>query len=134
MHGKLTAADGDKVSDRIEKGYPKPTLEQNRARTATLTQALLDDGAVRWETDLDEPTKFEVVSLAVCRKAVVAVLQVQQRFRAQATWYVTAFDSTSGEQRWQQELRATPLPGGLLIDRDGRTIVATLTGELLSFQ
>jgi hypothetical protein len=134
MHGKLTVADGDKVAERIEKGYAAPTAEQNRARSATLAQTLLDDGAVRWETDLDEPTKFEVVSIAVCPKTVVSVLKYQQRFRAQPTWYVTAFDATSGEQRWQQELRSTPLPGGLLIDRDGRTIVATLDGEVLCFQ
>jgi outer membrane protein assembly factor BamB len=134
MQGKLTAADGDKVAARIEQGPTPPTPEQQRARSNTLADTLAADGAVRWQTDLDEPAKFEVVSLAVCPTSVVAVLQYQQRFRAQPTWYVMAFDSTTGKPRWQQELRVTPLPGGLLVDRDGQTIVATTSGELLCFK
>ncbi|MEQ8789248.1 MAG: PQQ-binding-like beta-propeller repeat protein [Pirellulaceae bacterium] len=132
-HGKLAAAEADKVSERIEKGYPTPTPAQRRARSATLAQTLEDDGAIRWQTDLDEPTKFEVVSLAVDPKTVVAVLRYQLKIRAQPTWYVMAFDASSGDERWRQELRGTPLPGGLLIDRDGQTIVTMTNGEVLCF-
>jgi hypothetical protein len=46
---------------------------------------------------------------------------------------VVAFDKQKGAPLWRQELRDEPLPGGLLVDRDGRVIVSMLAGGLTCF-
>jgi outer membrane protein assembly factor BamB len=40
----------------------------------------------------------------------------------------------TGAPSWQQEIPGEPLPGGLLVDRDGRIVVATLDGRLLAYR
>jgi outer membrane protein assembly factor BamB len=98
-----------------------------------LSAAFKTDGAVRWTSDLGESNKFEALSLAVCPNAILAVVQFQQKYRAQPQWYVVAFDKQKGAPLWRQELRDEPLPGGLLVDRDGRVIVSMLAGGLTCF-
>ena len=69
--------------------------------------------------------------MVVCPNAVVAVVQYQQKYRSQPQWYVAAFDVQTGKTFYRQELSSEPLPGGLLVDRDGRAIVTMLDGGLL---
>ena len=40
---------------------------------------------------------------------------------------------TVGEPMWRQDLPASPLPGGLLVDSRGRTVVVLLDGAVMSF-
>jgi hypothetical protein len=95
---------------------------------------LLEQGdAVRWKTDLGSANKFEVVSLLVCPNAVVAVTHSQSRNRAQAQWWLSALDKKNGQQILRQEIRGEPLPEGLLMDREGRLVVAMLDGSHLCF-
>ena len=72
------------------------------------------------------------MSLVVGPNAVVAVVQHQQKFRAQPQWFVVSFDQGTGKATWRHEIKDEPLPGGLLINRDGRIVGTTLTGNLLS--
>ena len=95
--------------------------------------ALREADAVRWETNLGEPNKFEAVSLVVCPNAVLAVVRNQQKFRSQPQWYLVALEAKSGRQLFKRELRGDPLPGGLLVDRDGRIVVTLLDGRVLGF-
>ena len=128
--GQLTCCDADKVAARIEKGYPKPPAGARRFR-ANLAMALAADGAVRWQSDMGEPNKFEAVSLAVCPNAVVAVVQQQQKYRAWPQWYVVAYDKKTGSPYWRHEIRQEPLPGGLLVDSGGQVVVTMLDGKVL---
>jgi outer membrane protein assembly factor BamB len=90
-HGKLTCCDATKVAERIEAGFPdSPTGRPRHWRT--LAETFAADGAVRWQSDLGEPNKFEVHSLAVCPESVVAVVQYQHRVRAQPQWFLVALD------------------------------------------
>jgi outer membrane protein assembly factor BamB len=43
-----------------------------------------------------------------------------------------SFDQGTGKATWRHEIKDEPLPGGLLINRDGRIVVTTLAGNLLS--
>ena len=52
------------------------------------------------------------------------------QFRAQPQWFVVAFNKKTGAPFWRQELRAEPLPGGLLVDRNGQVVVTMLDGGL----
>lgn len=51
-------------------------------------RALEADAAERWQTDLNEPNKFEVSSMAVSPESVVAVVRYQNRVRSQPRWFV----------------------------------------------
>jgi len=125
-HGKLACFDIEKTVARLGKGL-RPPSDRNR-RFHNLFSALSSDGAVQWQTDLNQPSKFEVVSMAVCPDVVIAVFAYQQRVRARIEWSVAAFDLKDGKQLWRQPIAGEPLPGGLLVDRDGRVVITTLAG------
>ncbi len=132
-HGKLTCLDAEKVAQRMREGF----RNDNRPRDDRagwlygLALALQQDGAALWQTDLGQPNKFEVVSIAVCPNAVVVAVGHQVRFRAQPQWFAVALDAKDGKQLWKQELRGKPLPGGLLVDRSGQVITSMLGGDLV---
>ncbi len=130
--GKLTCLDSAKVEKQIAEGMPRAKGGRDRALGGLV--ALLEQGdAVRWKTDLGSANKFEVVSLLVCPNAVVAVTHSQSRNRAQAQWWLSALDKKNGQQILRQEIRGEPLPEGLLMDREGRLVVAMLDGSHLCF-
>ena len=130
-HGSITCYDTDRVLEQMQIGVEGPS-DRRRGRTS-LTDALRDADAVRWETNLGESNKFEAVSLVVCPNAVIAVVRNQQKFRSQPQWYLTALEAKSGRLMFQRELRGDPLPGGLLVDRDGRIVVTMLDGRVLGY-
>ncbi|MHC4400868.1 MAG: outer membrane protein assembly factor BamB family protein, partial [Planctomycetota bacterium] len=118
-NGKLTCCEAEKVAERIQKGFPPPETPGRPRRWFALAELFSADGAVRWQSDLNEPNKFEVHSLAVCPEAVVAVVQYQHRVRSQPQWFLAAFKADDGTPIWfwRHELPSKPLPGGLLVDR-----------------
>ncbi len=131
--GKLISCDGDKAVKRIEKGLPATATPAQR-RWLGLADALKGDNAIRWTTDLDQ-REFEVVSLAVCPTSVAAVVKYQVRARAHPEWFLVAFNSNNGTPYWfwRHALGSRPLPGGLLIGRDGQIVVTMLNGNVRSF-
>jgi len=131
-HGKLTCCDAKGAAARIEKGFPPPTTQRPQ-RWISLADVFEADGAVRWQSDLGEPNKFETLSLAVCPNSVVAVVQYQHRIRSQPQWFVAAFNAENGTpyRFWRQELPSEPLPGGLLVDKDGQVVVTMLNGNVI---
>ena len=131
--GKLICCDGDKAVERIEKGLPATATPAQR-RWLGLADALKGDNGVRWATDLDQK-EFEVVSLAVCPTSVAAVVKYQARARAHPEWFLVAVNSQNGTPYWfwRYPLGSKPLPGGLLIGRDGQVVVTMLNGNVRSF-
>jgi hypothetical protein len=130
-HGKLICCDAGVVADRIEKGYEPPSRDNRRPRRNSLAANLETDA--RWQTDLGESNKFEVVSLVVCPNAIITVVQYQQKFRAQPQWYIAGFAAKDGEPLFQHELREEPLPGGLLVDRRGQAVVTMIGGPVICY-
>jgi len=131
--GQLICADSDKAAERIGKGFPK-TDSPAQQRWRCLAEALKGDEAIRWTSDLDQK-EFEVVSLAVCPSAVVAVVKYQNRIRARAEWFLVAFNAGNGTAFWfwRYPLPSKPLPGGLLVGRHGQVVVTMLNGNVHSF-
>ena len=124
----------------VQSGVVVAQLEQGRSerpsdrrRRVNLTDALREAGKVRWETNLGDGNKFEVVSLVVSPNAILAVNKQQAKFRARPQWYLTALNVNNGKSRWQRQLSGQPLPGGLLVDQGGQVVVAMLDGRLLCF-
>jgi outer membrane protein assembly factor BamB/SAM-dependent methyltransferase len=132
-HGKLTACDAEKAAARIRQGYPERSAADRRGWLDTLAGAFAEDGAVRWQADLGEAEGFEALSLAVAPEVVVAVIRHQDKFRAQGEWFLAGFDAQTGKVRFRTELPREPVPGGLLIDRQGRVVVAALDGSILAY-
>ncbi len=129
LHGSLTCCDAEKVATLIDQ--PPATNPADRRARRSLVDSFASGGAVRWQSNLGEPNKFEAVSLVVAPGAVVAVIQQQQKFRAQPQWYVVAFDKQNGKRLWQHEILGEPLPDGLLVDRDGQVVITMLDGSLI---
>ena len=132
--GKLTCCDAAKVAARVDKGLP-PSGRGDRRRWFALAQTFGGDGAVRWVSDLGQPDKFEVASIALCPGSVVIVAKWQVRNRAHPQWSLAALDSRNGTPYWfwRYLLPSTPLPGGLLVGRRGQVVVTLLDGRVLSF-
>jgi outer membrane protein assembly factor BamB len=132
-HGSIQCYDAQRVLDKMDEGLnTKITDAPQRRRFMNLAQALHDEGG-RWESNFGESNKFEAVSLVVCPNAVVTVVRNQQKARSQPQWYVAALNIKNGNPIFRHELRGDPLPGGLLIGRDGQIIVTMIDGSLLSF-
>jgi len=83
---------------------------------------------------MGQPNKFEAVSLVVCPTSIVAVVKYQERHRAHPRWFVAAFSSQDGAPYWfwRHTLPSKPLPGGLLVGREGQVIVTMLDGSVVS--
>jgi outer membrane protein assembly factor BamB len=135
-NGKLTCLDADKVAERMRAGFradnrPRGDRPGGQNWLYGLATALQRDGAALWQTDLGQPNKFEVVSLASCPNGIVTVVAHQVRNRAQQQWFAVALGAEDGKQLWKQELKGKPLPGGLLVDRNGQVIVTMLAGDVV---
>ena len=130
-YGKITCLDAEAVANHLETG--RNERGSDRRRRSNLTDDLREAGKVRWETNLGDGNRFEAVSIVVCPNAILTVAKQQQKFRARPQWYLTALDLKTGQPNWQQEIPGEPLPGGLLVDRDGQIVVTTLDGRLLAY-
>ena len=129
----ITCCDSVKVANRVEEGYP--ALDGPGPRHwRTLADALPNDGAVLWTSDLGRSKKFEAVSIAVCPDAVVAVAKFQNFARAHPQWCLTAFMADNGQEIWfwRHELPMDPLPGGLLVGPQGQVVLTALNGTIAS--
>lgn len=131
-YGKITCLDADTVAARIEEG--RNVRGSDRRRRTNLTDDLREAGKVRWETNLGDGNRFEAVSIVVCPNAILTVAKQQQKFRARPQWYLSALNIQTGKANWQQEIPGEPLPGGLIVDRDGQIVVTTLDGRLLAYK
>ena len=65
----------------------------------------------------------ESVALALCKNAVVVAKKSE----------IVAMNLQDGRILWTQPLPASPVPWGLAVDRDGRTIVTLEDGKVLCF-
>jgi outer membrane protein assembly factor BamB len=132
--GRLACYGADDVAAQIEKGFPKTGNPAARRWQGLWSE--IDAGAgARWKSDLNNPNKFEVLSLAMTPDRVVAVVQFQDWTRAHPQWQLAAFGKDDGTPIWfwRRDLPLEPLPGGLAIGRQGQVIVAALDGTVASF-
>ncbi len=76
---------------------------------------------------------MDTVSLAIAGNAVLAVCEqpIPRTFRTH--WEVFALDPKDGSVIWKRSLSGAALPGGLIVDREGRVIVVLADGSLECF-
>jgi len=121
-HGKLLCSERGTVATRIKK---------RELKGRHLADDLEAQNAVRWQSDLDQADKFEVLSITLCPDAVVALLKYRKRDMARPWPFVAVLEATDGTPRILHPLHQEPLPGGLLVGREGQIIVALLNGDVL---
>ena len=132
--GKLQLCDAAKVVERIEQGMQRST-DGRPSPWTVLADRLMNDGGVRWATDLNAPGKFEIVAIAMTPNTVVALGKSQHWNRAHPEWWLTAVLKQNGAPIgfWRYPLPTPPLPEGLMVGREGQVVVAMLDGRLQSF-
>jgi len=82
----------------------------------------------RWVANALE--KNDTVSFAIAANAVIAVHETPQPGSRFSRWGVSALDPKNGTVIWKRDVPSAALPGGLLIDRDGRVIVTLQNGGI----
>ncbi len=131
-YGSVTTLDIEPLATRIKDGFDAATTPQNRF-ARNLVSVLTTRDQVRWRSSLGDSNKFEALSVAMAKNAVVAVARYQVINRAVPQYFLTALRADNGQQMFQVELPDEPLPGGLIVDRNGNVIVALLDGGVACF-
>lgn len=131
-YGRITTLDVPTLATKIQEGFDA-SEKKRRGLTRTLVSVMSTRAKVLWQSSLDHSTEFEPLSVALAPNAVVAVARHQDQRRAVPQFILTALNSEDGEQMFQIELPAEPLPGGLIVDRNGHVVVAMLDGGVACF-
>ena len=98
-----------------------------------IVNALTARNEEKWQSNLGTSGEFEALSIVVAENAVVAVARYQDIRRATPQYNLTAFNPADGKQLFQAPLPSEPLPGGLIIDRNGRILVSLLDGGMVCY-
>ena len=130
-YGNINTFDVKTVNEQTQRGFGDQNPRNRFARN--LVNAMAARNQQRWSSQLGDANKFEALSLALAPNAVVTVARYQDLRRAVPQYFLTALNPKTGKQLAQIELPSEPLPGGLLIDREGRIVVALLNGNLACF-
>jgi hypothetical protein len=77
--------------------------------------------------------KYDTVSLALARNGLVAICEEPLARSLKTEWSVNGIDCGDGSLLWSEELPAEALPGGLLIDREGRLVISLLDGSVVCY-
>ncbi|MCH2203464.1 MAG: PQQ-binding-like beta-propeller repeat protein [Fuerstiella sp.] len=131
-YGRITSLSVNTLTEKIQEGLDAASKKQRR-RSRNLVSSLSTRGNVRWQSNLGDSSEFESLSVALASNAVVAVARYQSRHRAVPQFFLTGLNSEDGDQMFQMELPAEPLPGGLIVDRNGHVMVAMLDGGVVCF-
>ena len=131
-YGKVTVFDESILLDKIKKGFDEPANRQNR-NSRNLVVALTTRNEERWKTSLGDVGNYEPLSVAIAPNAVMAVARYQDLRRASPQFCVTAHDSKDGKQMFQTSLPSEPLPGSLIVNRNGHIIVTLLDGSVVCY-
>ncbi|MBN1344419.1 MAG: PQQ-binding-like beta-propeller repeat protein [Phycisphaerae bacterium] len=75
-------------------------------------------------------SRTDTVSLVMTPNALLAVVEAPIQRRLAKVWRLVAMDRADGKELWQKDLSGPALPGGLLVDRDGRIIVVLADGRI----
>ena len=75
----------------------------------------------------------DAVSLAIAKNAVIEVYQTQVVRHRNSRWTLRALEPDNGKLLWEQRLPSPALPGGLLVDRQGKVIVVMENGSVACY-
>ncbi len=73
------------------------------------------------------------VSFAIAKNAVLEVYETQVVRHRNSRWTLRALEPDNGKVLWEQRLPSPALPGGLLVDRQGKVIVVMENGSVACY-
>ena len=73
------------------------------------------------------------VSFALAKNAVLEVYETKVVRHRNSHWTLRALEPDNGKMLWEQRLPSPALPGGLLVDRQGRIIVVMENGSVACY-
>ena len=75
----------------------------------------------------------DAVSLAIAKNAVVEVYETPIIRHRNSRWSLRVMEPADGKVVWEQLLPSPALPGGLLVDRQGRIVVVMENGTVACY-
>ncbi len=72
----------------------------------------------------------DAVAFVMADNAVVTVLEKPRPRQLSSDWELAGLDPETGKVMWRQRLQSAALPGGVLVDRNGRIIVVHEDGSV----
>ena len=129
VHGRggPVCYDADRVEELIRKGFPPlPPGKKSYGRRCLIQD--LPKGSARWAVSGRRAT----ISLALAKNAAL-VVDESYPARTPSTCNLSALALTDGRALWRYQLPSRALPGGLLVDRRGRVVVALEDGGLVCY-
>lgn len=75
----------------------------------------------------------DTVALAMAQDVVLSVCESFRPRQLASRWRLCCTRLSDGRRAWECDLAGAALPGGLIIDRDGRIIVSLQNGEIMCF-
>lgn len=124
----LTCCDADQIEGLFEEGFPTPTGKQPSPQQFLIDT--LPEERRRW--NIPAKTFSGTIALALAANAVIAVDEIPSP-ESPTRWVLSAYDLEDGNRLWEQELPDRALRDGLLVDRDGRVVVALRDGGLVCY-
>ncbi|MBN2290500.1 MAG: PQQ-binding-like beta-propeller repeat protein, partial [Candidatus Glassbacteria bacterium] len=107
-----------KVRQYLDRGDPKSQVESEWIASGVTGPRLRESDAV---------------SLAVAANAVLVIYETPVVRDRRSRWTLRSLDPGSGAVLWEQRLPSPVLPGGLLVDRDGRVVVVMEDGSVACY-
>jgi len=130
VHGRggLTCCDADRIEELFENGFTSTNDGQQTGRRHLIDTLPEEDS--RW--NIPAKTFSGTLALVLANNAAITVDEIPS-LKSPTRWVLSAYHLEDGDRLWQQELPDRPLRDGLLIDRDGRVVVALHDGGLVCY-
>jgi outer membrane protein assembly factor BamB len=114
--------DTAELVDYLEKVTPKE-LRQQSGYASTLKK--------NWTAQALEGS--DAVAFVIAKNTIITVVETQRPRSLSSSWILAGLDPDTGKVLWKQQLPSAALPGGILVDRHGRTIVVHEDGTVSCF-
>ena len=132
--GRLMCVDTDTFVEALGRPDPKkPDRVPNRQWRPSVIATLTNEER-RWTSG--SITGNNALSVALARNAALVLVQAGgagTEGDAPPTWALVAVGLKDGKQLWRQQLKTAPVPGGVIVTRDGKVLLANQDGSVTCF-
>jgi len=115
--------DSAALIDHLEKAAPTDLRQQfayaNKLRKSWTAEELKDS---------------DPVAFVLAKNAVITVLEMQRPRSLSSNWTLAGLNPETGKVMWKKQLPSAALPGGTLVDRNGKIIVVHEDGSVSCFK
>jgi len=114
--------DSTALIDHLEKASP-----------ADLRRQVRHAGMLKRRWTAKDLADSDAVTFVVAKNVIITVLEKQRHRSLSSIWTLAGLDPKTGKVVWTKTLPSAAFPGGVLVDRLGRTIVVHEDGSVSCF-